>query len=73
MHAGACPAGLFSVALVVTFEISNLKFEISQCPVVIRLAALWSSDFPLSRYIDIGKATARHAQLLGYHIIAKSC
>jgi len=33
-------AGIFSVALVVTL--------LQRCPVVIRLAALWCSDFPLS-------------------------
>ena len=44
-------AGLFSVALVVTRSL--------RCPDVIRLAALWCSDFPLSRK----KATAQPSPL----------
>ena len=36
----SCEAGIFSVALVVTL--------FQMCPDVIRLAALWCSDFPLS-------------------------
>jgi hypothetical protein len=38
-------------------------------PDVIRLAALWCSDFPLL----LREATARHVQLLGLLIIAKKC
>ena len=43
--------------------------DLIRCPDVIRLAALWCSDFPLSLE---GKATARPASLQGLEIIAKN-
>jgi hypothetical protein len=56
----SCEAGLFSVALVV------IRFH--GRPDVIRLAALWCSDFPLF----LRKATARPAPLHGSRSIAKN-
>ncbi len=56
----SCEAGLFSVALVVT--------RFPGRPVIIRLAALWCSDFPLLLKV---KAITRRAPLQGSMIIAK--
>jgi hypothetical protein len=57
----SCEAGIFSVALVV------VRFH--ALPDVIRLAALWCSDFPL---LLITKAITQRASFQGYRIIAKN-